>query len=220
MKPEARHPERAIEGELSVEDIHYAVMRESADPDEAYDPGPKWFYAMAIVALAIGGFYLGRHMGTFGTTAHIGYLEPPAATPATTAAKPGGAAPAVSGASIYASKCASCHQADGKGLPGAFPPLTGSPYVVGDVGLPVRIVLHGLTGPVTVESQTYNGVMPAWADQLSDAEIAGVVSYIRGELGANRAAPVTPEIVAELRKQTPARTTPWTVQELEAAAQP
>lgn len=220
MKPEDRHPENAIEGEVSVQDIHCAVMRESADPDEAYDPGPKWFYAMAIVALAIGGFYLGRHMGAFGTVAHIGYLEPNAAAQLATAAKPGGAAPAVSGASIYASKCASCHQADGKGLPGAFPPLLGSPYVLGDASLPVRIVLHGLTGPITVEGQIYNGVMPAWADQLNDAEIAGVVSYIRGGLGANHAAPVTPETVAELRKQTAARTTPWTVPELEAPAQP
>ena len=202
-----------LDVETSTLAIHQAVMRETADPSEAYDPGPRWFYYFAIVALMIGGFYLGRHMGEFGTATHIGYL--PAGMPSSTHAAAGQQANAqVSGASIFNGKCSSCHQADGKGLPGVFPPLDGSPYVLGDPVITARIILKGLQGAVEVEGKTYNGVMPAWADQLKDAEIAAVISHIRGNIGSNKAPPVDEATVAQVRQQTANRTTPWTAAEL------
>ena len=101
----------------------------------------------------------------------------------------------------------------GLGLPGAFPPLAGSEYVLGEEERVVRIVLHGLGGPVTVQGQTYNGAMPAWADQLSDAEIAAVLTYVRTSWG-NRAEAITAERVARERAATAGRTAPWTAGEL------
>ncbi len=94
------------------------------------------------------------------------------------------------GSKIYAANCSSCHQANGQGLPGAFPPLAKNPVVTGDVGKVSKIVLNGLNGSVTVEGKTYNGVMPAWKGQLSNAEIAAVLTYIRASFG-NKASAVT-----------------------------
>lgn len=88
----------------------------------------------------------------------------------------GGALP--DGEAIFAS-CASCHQANGQGIPGAFPPLAGHApelYAASREYLPT-VLLYGLQGQIEVEGQTYNGVMPAWA-QLSDAEIAAVLNYV------------------------------------------
>ena len=77
----------------------------------------------------------------------------------------------------------------------------------------MRIVLHGLSGRVTVKGQTYNGAMPAWADVLSDAEIAAVLTYVRSAFG-NSAEAVTADKVAQERAATTGRTAPWTVGEL------
>ncbi|HEU4709406.1 MAG TPA: cytochrome c [Methylophilaceae bacterium] len=202
-----------MDRELSTLEIHHAVMREASDPDEAFDPGPRWFYVLSIVALVVAGFYLGQHMGVFGTTAHIGYLPPGVPRGAEVAAAKT-AGPSISGATVYNGKCSSCHQPNGQGVPGAFPPLAGSPFVVEDPAIPVRIVLRGLHGQIEVEGATYNGVMPAWADLLTDAEIAAVVSHIRGKLGDNKAEPVKEDFVARIRQETASRTTPWTAEEL------
>ncbi len=70
-------------------------------------------------------------------------------------------------------------------LPGVFPPLVGSEWVTGPPETLVRIILNGLQGPIEVAGQTYNGAMPAWAQQLSGQEIAA-------GRGLRRAA-VTPE---------------------------
>jgi mono/diheme cytochrome c family protein len=88
----------------------------------------------------------------------------------------------VDGQAVYAANCASCHQAGGQGIPGAFPPLAGghaADLVRADGGREYLIygLLYGVQGQIEVAGQTYNGLMPAWA-QLSDAEIAAVLSYV------------------------------------------
>ncbi|MGF1508918.1 MAG: c-type cytochrome [Myxococcota bacterium] len=105
---------------------------------------------------------------------------------------------AVDGAVVYAGICQACHQSTGKGLAGVFPPLAGSEWVVGPVERPVALVLRGLAGPIEVDGVTYNNVMPAFGEQLSDPEIAAVVSYIRKSWG-NDADPVDATRVKALR---------------------
>lgn len=83
------------------------------------------------------------------------------------------------GARVYITNCSSCHQLDGRGVPGAFPPLAGNPVVTGDAVRVLRIVAYGQRGPIRVAGQSYHGEMPAWKGLLSDDEIAAVVSYIR-----------------------------------------
>ena len=125
---------------------------------------------------------------------------------------PSRSAPPRTGAQIFSSTCAACHQAQGEGT-NVYPPLAGSEWVNGDESRVVRILLHGLTGDVEVQGQVYTGAMPAWGPTLSDAEIAAVLTYIRSSWG-NNAFPITATTVAKARSTYVGRTTPWTVPEL------
>ncbi|MBK9117958.1 MAG: cytochrome c oxidase subunit II [Betaproteobacteria bacterium] len=92
------------------------------------------------------------------------------------------------GAAVYAANCVACHQANGKGVPGAFPALDGSKLVGGPVDPQLALVLNGKTGTA----------MPAWK-QLSDADIAAVVTYTRNSWG-NKAGDVLPAAVKVARQ--------------------
>lgn len=190
--------------------LHRPLLREAREPVDGREPAPWWIWALVVGSLFSGGFYLGRYGGTFTNTPHIGYVVkgPGDVVPAADLPK----AP-VSGPKIYAERCASCHQQDGRGLPGAFPPLVGSEWVRGDPKVPVATVLHGLAGPITVAGAQFNGAMPAWKDMLSDEEIAAVVTHVRGMAGAE---PVDAAFVKATRDELAARTTNWTADELKA----
>ena len=141
--------------------------------------------------------------------------------PATTSpSKPAAKAPAAAakeqlpnGGSVYATTCAACHQATGEGVSGVFPPLVGSEWVTGDEAKLVRILLHGVTGPIEVAGETFNGMMPGWGTTLKDADIAAVLTYVRSTWG-NKGTPITVATVAKIRAATTSRTTPWTAAEL------
>lgn len=122
----------------------------------------------------------------------------------------------VSGAQVYRTRCVHCHQPDGEGITGSFPPLNRSAWL-GDTGAIIRIVLHGLQGPITVRGVTYNGVMPGWAAMLDDAEVAAVLTHVR-QSWDNDLPAVTPDAVAAVRAVTEGRTQPWTVGELQRPA--
>jgi ubiquinol-cytochrome c reductase cytochrome b subunit len=114
---------------------------------------------------------------------------------AVTAPSAGGATNA-NGAKVFASNCASCHGAQGQGVPGAFPPLANNPVVTGDANKVIGIVTSGLHGQISVAGMSYNGQMPAWKGQLSNKDIADVITYIRAGLGGNHASAVTEAQVA------------------------
>lgn len=102
------------------------------------------------------------------------------------------------GPQVYSASCASCHGESGAGTPGVFPPLAGDPVVNGkDAGAHVRIVLHGLSGK-SINGKTYAAQMPAFAAQLSDAQIAAVVDHERTSWG-NDGPTVTPAEVTKDR---------------------
>jgi mono/diheme cytochrome c family protein len=117
------------------------------------------------------------------------------------------------GSRIYQTQCGACHQAGGTGVAGMFPPLTDTEFVTGDKTRLIRIILHGLTGPLEVRGEMYNSTMPPFGGALNNAEIAAVATYIRTNFG-NSAEPVTAAEVARVRTATAARRTPWTVREL------
>lgn len=87
------------------------------------------------------------------------------------------------GKQVYMGLCFACHQPDGKGLPGAFPPLAGSDYLLADRDRAVRTVLKGLTGAVTVNGVTFNSAMPPQEAVLTDAQIADVLTYVFNSWG-------------------------------------
>ena len=87
------------------------------------------------------------------------------------------------GKQVYMGLCFACHQVDGKGLPGAFPPLAGSDYMLADRDRAIRTVLKGMTGPVTVNGVTFNSAMPPQEAVLTDAQIADVLTYVFNAFG-------------------------------------
>jgi nitrite reductase (NO-forming) len=83
---------------------------------------------------------------------------------------------------LFAGTCSVCHQANGAGLPGVFPPLAKSDYLAADVKRAIGFVLRGLTGKVTVNGQEYNSVMPPMT-QLNDDEVANILTYVINSWG-------------------------------------
>ncbi|HZZ00160.1 MAG TPA: cytochrome c [Candidatus Baltobacteraceae bacterium] len=127
--------------------------------------------------------------------------ESPPATSAPTSASNmmAAGAPAGNGAKVYQTNCSSCHQVNGEGTPGAFPPLVNNPVVTGEPAKLIHIVKYGLSGAITVDGKAFNGMMPAWGTQLSNADIAATLTYVRTSWG-NKASAVTAAQVAGVAK--------------------
>lgn len=120
------------------------------------------------------------------------------------------------GATIFKQLCAICHGADGKGVSigGSnmpAPPLAGVKDVNGDPEQLIKILLHGLSGPV--DGKTYADAMPALGSN-DDEYIAAVISYIRNDMG-NKASIVRPADVKKVRDNHKGRDKNWTIQELQ-----
>lgn len=100
------------------------------------------------------------------------------------------------GANVYATNCVACHQANGEGIPHAFPPLAASDYLNADKTRAIQVVLHGLNGEITVNGNQFNSVMPQLA--LNDEDVANVLTYVYNTWN-NNGSEVTPEEVAAAR---------------------
>jgi cbb3-type cytochrome c oxidase subunit III len=102
---------------------------------------------------------------------------------------------ALSGAQIFTARCATCHQPSGQGT-SAYPPLNGNPHVgASDPKEMIATIVNGRTGPLVVNGVTYNGKMPTWKGQLSNADIAAVATYVRSAW-TNKASGVSEQQVA------------------------
>jgi mono/diheme cytochrome c family protein len=95
-------------------------------------------------------------------------------------------AQAPTGQELFKQNCSACHQITGKGIPGAFPSLAGDPFVMGPPELVASTVVHG------------RGGMPTFGTDLSDVQIATILTYVRSAWG-NQASPITPDMVAKAR---------------------
>ncbi len=87
----------------------------------------------------------------------------------------------LAGKDVYTKTCQPCHQADGKGLPEAFPPLAGSDYLLEDLPRAIQQVIHGSNGEITVNGEVFNGIMPPQV--LNDQEITDVLNYVLNTWG-------------------------------------
>jgi mono/diheme cytochrome c family protein len=193
--------------DADIYSIHSQIVsREKSEPDEGFEPTPWWVWTISVLVLFIMGYYLGRYSGTFGTVAHE--VEMPLAAMEEHIERE------VRGDILYAGMCQACHQSNGQGVPGRYPPLVGSDWVIRDAETPARIVLFGLEGPIIVRGNTYNERMDPFHNRLNDREIAAVVTYIRTTWG-NEASEVSPDLVGELRESHQGRGL-WRAPELEA----
>ncbi|MFL5730736.1 MAG: c-type cytochrome [Cytophagaceae bacterium] len=101
------------------------------------------------------------------------------------------------GKAVYDANCLSCHQADGRGVPGMNPTLVKTPWVLGNKTQLISIVLKGMTTPLTVNGEQFHNPMPAHTF-LTDQQIADVLSYVRSSFG-NKASAVKVEEVKKVR---------------------
>lgn len=213
-KPVDPRLEQAGASDDSIQEVHSILLREKPEPKEGYSPMPLLLLGFISAMIFVVSIYFVHNRGGFDPMVYDERFDP---------AKAGGAArvvtvdPLVAGKKLY-NTCATCHQVNGMGVPGVFPPLAGSEWVVGSEERLIRILLHGLSGPVKVKGNTYNGAMPAFGlgsgYNFNDEKIAHVLTYIRHEFG-NNASPITKEQVEAVRTQgAPGRNKPWTEAEL------
>ncbi|HPC84325.1 MAG TPA: cytochrome c [Thermoanaerobaculaceae bacterium] len=187
--------------------LHEPIARELEEPRDGFEPTPMWWVFVVMALLGWGGWYLGTYSGNWRADV---YDERPGVV-AAPAAPAAAADPMVLGRRIYAN-CQACHQADGRGVEGNYPPLAGSSWVTGTPETLVRILLHGVEGAIEVNGARYNQAMPPWK-HLRDEQLAAVATYVRASWG-NAAPPVAAEMVRDVRAATTARSRAWTAVEL------
>lgn len=206
--------EQAGASDENIQRVHSVLLREKAEPAEGVAPMPLFLLGFVSAMIFVVAIYMVHNRGGFDPMVYDERFDP-----ATMGSGAGTAAvdPRVAGKRHYVA-CAACHQANGLGVPGAFPPLAGADWATGTEERVIRILLHGLQGPIQVNGGTYNGIMPAFgqggAYNWNDQRIAEVLTYVRSEWG-NNATPITAEQVTAIRTQGAAgRTAPWTAEEL------
>ncbi|MBK7314625.1 c-type cytochrome [Candidatus Aalborgicola defluviihabitans] len=184
-----------------TETHHAAQERENEEPEERIRPVPLAAVIVTLTMVLFGVVYifLSEPFGNaeLGDRRTLADLSGPA---------PVAAGAAVDGKAVFAAQCVACHQATGKGLPGVFPPLDGSEWVQGDARTVANILLHGINGKITVAGTDYSGAMPSF-QQLNDAELAAVASYVRSNW-SNKAEAIKPDLFEQERKSS-TRTTPF-----------
>jgi mono/diheme cytochrome c family protein len=196
---------------VDVGKIHAAIKRERVEPVSGNEPAPLWLLVFVLVLAFWSGAYLMSYSGGFSGLVYDTNAAEKAAASGPVKAED----PVAMGERYFKQTCAVCHQATGLGMPGTYPPLAGSEYALGDERRVAAIVLHGVSGPITVHGQTFNNQMQAWGPTLNDKRIAYILTYVRQAWG-NNAPAIKPETVAEVRKATASRNSAWTEAELKA----
>jgi mono/diheme cytochrome c family protein len=195
--------------------VHEKVFTEQPDMKGGYSPLPLALLFTFSALIFFSGTYLNRFSGGFDAMVYNENFKP---------VKGGGGPPPLGPADMgkilfhSAGACVTCHQENGQGVPGVYPPLAGSEWAQGSADRVVRIVLFGLQGPVKVRGNTFGAaVMPAFGPTgtfgWSDEKIADVLTYVRSEWG-NKASPITPDQVAAVRNAEGSRNKAWTEDEL------
>ena len=192
---------------MSEPDVLPQQQRENAEPYERTRPVP-WFVLLVLLVMFGSGvlYILSSEANTpsaWGDGRSLAELSG-----AAKAGPPGAGAVKPDGAALYSSLCVACHQASGTGLPGVFPPLAGSQWVNGKDSTMAAIVLQGVSGQLTVNGVAFNGAMPSFKAQLSDEQLAAVLSHVRSAWG-NASPAVEPSTVARVRDELKARTEPF-----------
>ncbi|MEJ1974442.1 MAG: cytochrome c [Lacunisphaera sp.] len=193
----------------SILQVHARLQKQKPEKANGYSLTPLVLLGIMCSGIFFGSIYMAHNSIRF---------DPLVVNEHAKREKPGATGPvaltrAQMGKKVFTSVCATCHQLNGQGVPGQFPPLAGSEWAQGNEERIIRIVLHGLSGSITVEGKEFNNVMAPLGAVLKDEQIANVLSYVRSEWG-NKAAEVEPETVSKVRADTASRTANWTAAEL------
>jgi mono/diheme cytochrome c family protein len=204
----------------SIQKVHAKLVSEKPEPTEGFKATPLFLLGFVSTMIFVTSIYVVHYRAGFSPMVYDERFDPKAGddkgakelTPEQIV---------VAGKKAYMSACVQCHQVNGQGAAGSFPPLVGSGWVTGNEDRLIRIVLHGLSGPVEVEGKTYNGAMPAFGKvtgggyNWNEEKLSQVLTYVRQEWG-NQAAPITKDKVTEVLNAEKARPKPWTAGELES----
>ncbi len=219
MSASPAHPDST-----DLDHLHTAVKREKEILEAKDKPAPTWVVFLGMIVAIFGGGQLGVMTGGFNfeTSNPYGFAKSPDPRPKTDGDVRDGDPFQVAmkkGAGGYA-VCGGCHQGNGLGIPGQFPPLAGSEWVLGGTERLIRVVQHGLTGPISVKGAAFNtpGGMQGFGGAMSAGDFANLLTYIRNSWG-NEAPMVTKEMVEAVREAEGARATQWTSPELESFAE-
>ncbi len=204
--------------EADVPQMMGPLWKEHDEPRDGFEPVPFWLKIIMGGFLFWGGWYLATYSGEY----RGDVFDQPAPEAARPDQLPQSPEETIElGRRLYAN-CALCHQAEGTGLAGQYPPLKDSEWVVGDSAKPdrlARIVLFGLKGEITVKGEKFTAHMPAFGTIWKDYQIAAVLSYVRSAWG-HKAEPIAPDQVTAARRAEAGRLSngaaPFTVAELTA----
>jgi mono/diheme cytochrome c family protein len=199
----------------SLLEVHEKIFTEKPDMHGGYSALPLALLFFFSALIFFSGTYLNRFSGGFSAFIYNENLKPVI----------GGALvprldPVAMGKILFNTPgaCMTCHQPNGQGVPGVYPPLAQSEWANGSPDRVIRIVLFGLQGPVHVRGADFGvAVMPAFGPTgtfgWSDEKIAAVLTYVRQEWG-DKASAITPEQVAAIRTAEANRTKAWIQDEL------
>lgn len=216
-KPETekfQSTEEAGYGDDTIHKIHQQLAREKEEPTEGFSPIPIFLLFLFGGLMFWGGIYIATNSGEFRADVFDPDYTPGAANEVKVVFDP-----IKKGARLYANNCAACHQANGAGVPGAFPPLAGSEWVIGSEERLVKILLRGLQGPIIVMGNEYNGNMPSYGENgldWDDRDIGAVSTYVRQAFD-NGAPAVSEETVAAVRAEIASKSGAWSADELLAS---
>jgi mono/diheme cytochrome c family protein len=202
--------EQAGASDDSIQQVHARLQTTKPEKADGYSKLPLILLGLMCSAIFFGSIYLAHFSLRFDPLVYSEHAsrEKPGAIKVVPLTR------AQLGKKVFDTTCITCHQANGLGVPGQYPPLAGSEWAQGNEERVIRIVLHGLNGPITVEGKEFNNVMAPLGAALKDEQIANALSYVRSAFG-NSAPEVEPETVAKVRAETASRTTYWTATELQ-----
>jgi mono/diheme cytochrome c family protein len=202
----------------SIQKVHADLAAKKPEPTEGFKTMPLFLLGFVSTMIFVTSIYVVHYRAGFSPMVYDERFDPSKAgagakkelTPEQIIA---------AGKKAYLSACVSCHQVNGMGVAGTYPALAGADWVTGGEDRLIRILLHGLTGPI--DGKTYTGGnMPAFGKvpgggyNWNEEKISQVLTYIRQEWG-NAAAPVTKDKVVEILAAEKTRAKPWTEAELD-----
>ncbi len=181
-----------LEDSINVTEAHGRVAREAAAcarekrlSDNGIEPISLWALLACGVAVLTAGAVLGKggQLFSYGATFSPGYVRSEAPGLGDSGPLPKEALVAYSarGAKIYSAKCQGCHGADAKGNGSTFPSLIGSKWVMGETQRFAMVILNGLQGPIS-DGKSY-GMMPPQGVGMTPEDLAGVMTYLRNNMG-------------------------------------
>ena len=201
--------EQSAASDDSIQQVHARLQKQKPEKAEGYSMLPLVLLGLMCCAVFFGSIYMAHYSLRFDPLVYSEHAN---------RAKPGDKGPVAvdpvaMGKGVFERNCVTCHQLNGLGVPGQYPPLAGSEWANGSEERIIRIVLHGLNGPIHVAGKDFNNVM-APLGVLRDDQIANALSYVRASWG-NNSPVVKAETVAKVRAETADRKTFWTAAELE-----